>query len=107
MKHGVRLLMAFGLLPALGGCIAKTALDVVTAPVKVVSKGVDLATTSQSESDEKRGRALREREEQIGKLSRKRDREAKRCDDGNSEACAKAEALSAEIESLVDAPVGR
>ena len=40
---------------ALSGCIG-TLVDVATAPVKVVSKGVDLATTSQSERDEKRGR---------------------------------------------------
>ncbi len=40
--------------------LAKTAVDVVSLPVKVVSKGVDLATTSQSEADEKRGRQLRE-----------------------------------------------
>jgi len=59
------------LLPALtllSGCvvgtIAKTAVDVVTLPVKVVSAGVDAATTSQSEADEKRGRELRKADEQ-------------------------------------------
>ena len=36
---------------ALQGCLAKTALDVATAPVRVGSKAVDLATTSQSEAD--------------------------------------------------------
>lgn len=50
--------------------IARTAVDVVTLPVKVVSKGVDLATTSQSEADEKRGRALRQAEEAAGKRER-------------------------------------
>ena len=56
----------------LTGCItaAKTAIDVVTLPVKVVAKGVDLATTSQSEADEKRGRALRKAEEAAGKKQR-------------------------------------
>ena len=49
-------------LPALGGCVAKAVVGAVTAPVKVAGKAVDLATTSQSESDEKRGRELRERE---------------------------------------------
>ncbi len=46
---------------ALSGCytVAKTAVDVATLPVKAVSKGVDLATTSQSEADEKRGRDMR------------------------------------------------
>ena len=42
-----------GLLPlGLSGCIAKTALDVVTLPVKAASKTVDVMTTSQSEADE-------------------------------------------------------
>ena len=50
--------------------VAKTAVDVVTLPVKVVAKGVDLATTSQSEADEKRGRELRKAEEAAGKRQR-------------------------------------
>jgi hypothetical protein len=58
----------------LGGCvvgtIAKTAVDVVTLPVKAVSAGVDAATTSQSEADEKRGRELRKAEEEAGKRQR-------------------------------------
>ena len=51
---------------ALGGCVtsvAKTAFDVLTLPVKVVSAGVDAVTTSQSEADEKRGRELRKADE--------------------------------------------
>jgi hypothetical protein len=54
------------------GCttIASTAVDVVTLPVKVVSKGVDAATTSQSEADEKRGRELRKAEEERGRQLR-------------------------------------
>lgn len=44
------------------GTVAETAVDVVTLPVKVVSSGVDAATTSQSEADEKRGRELRKAE---------------------------------------------
>ena len=57
---------------SLSGCytVAKTAVDVVTLPVKAVSKGVDLATTSQSEADEKRGRELRKAEEEAGKGDR-------------------------------------
>jgi hypothetical protein len=64
------------LLPlALMGCttIASTAVDVVTLPVKAVSKGVDVATTSQSEADEKRGRELRKAEEQAGREARERE----------------------------------
>ena len=49
---------------ALSGCLAKTALDVATAPVRVASKAVDMATTSQSEADEKRGRELRKQDEE-------------------------------------------
>ena len=55
----------------LSGCIvgqvAETAVDVATLPVKAVSAGVDAATTSQSEADEKRGRQLREEEERRGR----------------------------------------
>jgi len=57
----------------LTGCVvevARTAVDIVTLPVKVVAKGVDLATTSQSEADENRGRALRKAEEAAGKQQR-------------------------------------
>ena len=68
------------ILPALplvlAGCttIASTAVDVVTLPVKVVSKGVDVATTSQSEADEKRGRELRKAEEKAGREAREREK---------------------------------
>jgi hypothetical protein len=60
---------------ALTACttIASTAVDVVTLPVKVVSKGVDAATTSQSEADEKRGREIRKAEEKAGKEVRERE----------------------------------
>ena len=54
-----------------GGCVvgtvAKTAVDVATLPVKVVSAGVDAATTSQSEKDEKAGREMRKQDEERGK----------------------------------------
>lgn len=70
---------------ALSGCIAQTALDVATLPVKVASKSVDVLTTSQSEADEKRGRAIREHEECLGKeyrraASEKREPDDRRCD---------------------------
>ena len=52
------------LLPLLSGCIitdvAKTTVDVVSVPVKVVGKGIDAALPSQKRADEKRGRELRE-----------------------------------------------
>lgn len=60
--------------PTLSGCVvgtvAKTAVDVVTLPVKVASAGVDAATTSQKEADEKRGRELRRQDEERGKQLR-------------------------------------
>ena len=79
-----RLLPVLGicLLPMLSGCIAKTAANVVTAPVRVTSKAVDMATTSQSEADEKRGRRMRE------------------CDDGSDSSCLKARNDYADIQQL-------
>ena len=63
---------------ALSGCVvatvAETAVDVATLPVKVVSKSVDLATTSQSEADEKRGRELRKAEEKAGREAREAEK---------------------------------
>jgi hypothetical protein len=60
--------------PLLSGCVvgtvAKTAVDVVTLPVKVASAGVDAVTTSQKEADEKRGREIRKQEEERGKQLR-------------------------------------
>ena len=57
-----------------GGCvvgtIAKTAVDVVSIPVKVVGSGVDAVTTSQSETDEKRGRELRREDEARARAER-------------------------------------
>ncbi len=84
---------------SLQGCVAKLAGDIVTAPIKIASKSVDLLTTSQSEKDEKRGRNLRQRDENMGRLSREYDYETARCNNGNAKACNKAEALEAEIQS--------
>lgn len=86
---------------ALQGCLARAAVDVVTLPVRAVSKGVDVATTSQSESDEKRGRDIRKREEGLGELDRDFDKQAERCADGNDSACAKARAIRAEMKALL------
>ncbi|HWH22153.1 MAG TPA: hypothetical protein VNT25_02505 [Allosphingosinicella sp.] len=63
-----------------GGCIAKTALDVATLPVKAASKTVDVLTTSQSEADEKRGRAIRKREECLGEEQRRARRQRREPD---------------------------
>lgn len=95
-------LLALGLCAiALQGCLAKAAVSAVTLPVKVASRGVDLATTSQSESDQNRGREIRKREERLGDLGRDYDRQAERCADGNDEACEKAQEIRAEMKALM------
>ncbi len=91
---------ALAALTLLSGCIARTAADIVTAPVRVVSKGVDWTTTSQSEADEKRGRALRKREERLGKLERDYRRHNEQCSDGDRKACRQAEQDYAAMEEL-------
>lgn len=83
----------------LSGCIG-TASKVVTAPVRVVSKGADWATTSQSEADRNRGREIRKREERLGELHRDYARHSERCDRGNEDACESARAEYAEIQRL-------
>lgn len=81
----MRLLLLVPVAAALSGCVvasvAETAVEVAMLPVKAVSKGVDLATTSQSEADEKRGRALRKADEEAGRQARERD---ERCRTGKA-----------------------
>lgn len=98
----MRPFMILPLLFLLPGCVASVVGDVVTAPIKVVSKTADVMTTSQSEADEKRGREMRKREERLGKLARKRDAARKDCADGDREACTRYEALEAELEAEKD-----
>jgi len=94
------------LLPfAAGGCVTSVIKEVVTAPVKVISKTADVLTTSQSEADEKRGKALRKKEENLGKLSRKRSKAQRKCDEGNADACDDAREYEMEIEREQDRPV--
>jgi len=50
--------------------IAKTAVDVVTIPVKVAAAGVNAVVPSQKKADEKRGRELRKQDEERGKQIR-------------------------------------
>jgi len=79
----MRVLLSLIMLPTLSGCViasvADAAVDIVTLPVDVAAKGVDMATTSQSEADEKRGREIRKAEEKAGREARARE---KRCRDG-------------------------
>lgn len=84
---------------ALSGCVG-TVASVVTAPVRVASKGVDMMTTSQSEADEKRGRAVRKREAQYGRLDRDYRQHSRRCQQGDDEACQAARADYAEMQDM-------
>lgn len=83
------------------GCVAKTLVDVATLPVRAGAKAVDLATTSQSEADEKRGRELRKREERLGKLDRAYGKQRKKCGDGYADACAEARATYGEMQEII------
>ena len=85
----------------LSGCLAKTAVDVVTAPVRIASRAVDLATVSQSERDEQRGREIRRREERLAQLQRDYAEKQERCLAGNDRACREAVELRAEIDALL------
>ena len=89
--------------PLLGGCVGAVK-SVVTAPVKAVGQVADWSTTSQDEADRNRGREMRKREEELGKLSRQRDKATEKCRDGNEDQCQRAEVLDHEIEAVMAAP---
>ena len=101
MGHALRLIVIAAAAFALQGCLARTAVSAVTLPVKVASKGVDLATTSQSEADQARGREIRRREERLGRLQRDYDKQIDRCGDGDRRACDQARLTYAEIQVLL------
>jgi len=101
MRDALRLIVAAAAAFALQGCLAKTAVDVATLPVKVASSGVDLATTSQAEADQKRGREIRRREEQLGRLQRDYEKQMDRCGGGDRRACEQAHQTYSEIQVLL------
>ena len=84
----------------LGGCVS-TVASVVTAPVRIASRAADMATTSQSEADENRGRELRRREERLGRLQREYEDKAEDCNDGSDRACREAVELRREMDALM------
>ena len=90
--------------PLLGGCVGAVK-SVVTAPVKAVGQVADWSTTSQDEADRNRGRAMREREERLGKLSRQRDKATEKCRSGNEDQCERAEVLDHENEAVMAQPI--
>lgn len=105
MGQAGRLIVIAAAAFALQGCLAKTALDtavgVATLPVKVASKGVDLATTSQSEADQQRGREIRQREQRLGRLQNRYEDELGECQRGDRRACEKARQTYAEMQVLL------
>lgn len=62
----------------LPGCIAKTALDVATLPVRAGAQAVDWATTSQEESDRNYGRRMRKQEAQEARERQKAEEQRRR-----------------------------
>jgi hypothetical protein len=100
-----RLITAATLPLLLGGCVS-TVADVVTAPVRAVGGAVDLATTSQSEADEKRGRELRQREERLGRLDRRYRNLLEDCGDGDQRACMNARDVRREMDEIIADPLG-
>ncbi|ARS27940.1 hypothetical protein [Sphingomonas sp. KC8] len=71
----------FLLVPAallLTGCIARTAANIVTLPVRAAGAGIDAVTTSQEEADRNRGREIRKQEEREAKERRRAEKEARR-----------------------------
>ena len=85
---------------ALSGCLARTATKVVTAPVRVASGAIDMATVSQSEADERRGRELRKRQEELRKLERERTRFQTRCERGDERACDRVVSIERQMADL-------
>lgn len=69
MRGQAAIALVMAALP-LGGCIARTAYDVATLPVKAGGKVVDWTTTSQSEADRNYGRKMRKQEEREGRERR-------------------------------------
>lgn len=100
MKRLALILAPCGAL-VLSGCLAKTAVDVATLPVRVAARGVDLATTSQAEADRNRGREIRRREARLGALERDHTRLARKCEAGDRAACEKDERVMAEIQDIL------
>ncbi|MEZ5709088.1 MAG: hypothetical protein R3E02_06865 [Blastomonas sp.] len=105
MNARLALLPAAIAMLTLPGCVARTAANIVTAPVRLVGTGVDKMTTSQSEADEKRGREMRKHEERVGKLNRKLDRAEDHCRQGDDGACNDMRRLQRELtEEMKNAP---
>ena len=72
----------------LPGCIAKTALDVATMPVKATAQAADWATTSQDDSDRNYGRKMRKQEARDAREAKKAAEARRRaCEDAGYSDC--------------------
>ena len=76
-RLSMRKLMIISCFGLLAGCVS-TARTIVTAPVRVVGKGVDWTTTSQDEADRNRGREMRKQEERERKERERQEKEWRR-----------------------------
>jgi len=72
------MLLAPAMLLMLPGCIARTAVDIVTLPVRAGAQAADWATTSQDEADRNYGRKMRKQEAEEGKARKKADEQRRR-----------------------------
>jgi uncharacterized lipoprotein YajG len=82
----MRILLLLAAPVLLSGCLARTAFEVVTLPVTIVSETVDAVTTTQAEADRRRGREIREADERAGREARRRERRERREGRGSNEA---------------------
>ncbi|MCM8731916.1 hypothetical protein ACFO8O_13190 [Hephaestia sp. GCM10023244] len=73
------LIVPIALLPLFaGGCLVKTAANVVTAPVRAGSQVVDWTTTSQDEADRNYGREMRKQEAKEGRARKQREKQCRK-----------------------------
>lgn len=63
---------------AVSGCVARTAANVVTLPVRAAGYGYDKATTSQAEADRNRGREMRKADARAEKDRRRAEKAERR-----------------------------
>jgi len=77
----MRAIVLLALAAMLSGCLARTAVSVVTLPVRAVGAVGDAVTTSEAEADRNRGRQMRKDEARQRREDRRRAREARRAQD--------------------------
>lgn len=99
MPYRVRLFVLLACV-ALPGCVARAAYDIASVPVRATSKVVDLTTTSPSEAARNRERAAGRREQELRKVRVAYVDNNRRCQQGDSAACRRAQADRARFQQL-------